>query len=409
MNKDLLKKYAETIIRVGVNLQIGERLVINSDVQMQEFAELLAREAYSNGASKVYLYWRSQHLTRLDYSFADEDVLLNPPQWASEQRNYIADEKISYIALLSDDPELLSDLDLGLVSKVDRINRERSSRFFVGSSKNDFKWCICATPSVEWAKRVFPDLSEVDAYEKLWSLVFKAVRVDQENPIDCWREHIDCLARRCELLNKAGIKELVYKNSIGTNVRVGLPENYQFLGGAECSSSGERFSANLPTEEVFTAPHKDKVDGTIVSSLPLFHNGQKIEGMWITLEKGVIVDYGATNGLEVLKKIIDTDDGSRRLGEVALISYDSPINETNTLYLNTLFDENASCHFAIGFAYASSVVDGISYSKEELLERGLNSSLKHVDFMIGTRDLSIVAVLNNGEEMQIFKDGNFTF
>lgn len=409
MNKDLLRKYARTLIRIGVNLQIGESIVINSDVAMQELAEILAQEAYSNGASKVYVYWRSQHLTRLDYSFADEKALLDPPQWISEQRNYIADNKLCYVALLSDDPELLSDLDLGLVSKVDRLNRERASRFFVGSSKNDFKWCIAAAPSVEWAKRVFPELSDGEAYERLWELVFKACRIDKDDPVASWREHIDSLARRCEILNNAGIKELIYKNSVGTDVRVGLPKDYRFLGGAEVSSRGESFSANLPTEEVFTAPHRDKVDGKIVSSMPLFHNGQRIEGMWITLEKGIIVDYGASKGYDVLKEIIDIDDGSKRLGEVALISYDSPINETNTLYLNTLFDENASCHFAIGFAYASSIADGTSLTKEELLERGLNSSLTHVDFMVGTEDLSIIGILENGEEMQIFKDGNFTF
>lgn len=409
MNGELLKKYAQTIIRIGVNLQIGERLVINSDVCMQEFAELLAREAYASGASKVYVYWRSQHLTRLDYKFAEESWLLDPPQWLSDQRNFIADNKLAYVALLSDDPELLQGLDLNLASKVDRVNRERCARFYAGSSKNDFKWCITATPSLEWAKRVFPDLEDNEAFERLWSLVFQAVRIDQEDPVSCWNDHINSLSRRCEILNNAHIKELVYKNSIGTNVRVGLPDGYRFLGGAETSSSGVSFSANLPTEEVFTAPHRDKVDGTIISSMPLFHNGQRVEGLWIKLEKGVIVDYGAKEGFDVLKRIIDTDEGSKHLGEVALISFDSPINKTNTLYLNTLFDENASCHFAIGFAYASCIDGGIVLSKEELLERGINSSLTHVDFMIGTRDLSIIGILENGEEMQIFKDGNFTF
>ncbi len=409
MNKELLRKYAQTIIRIGVNLQIGERIVINSDVCMQELAEIIAEESYKSGASKVYVYWRSQHLTRLDYSFGDEKALLDPPQWLSEQRNYIADNKLCYIALISDDPELLSDLDLNLVSKVDRLNRERASRFFVGSSKNDFKWCIAAAPSIEWAKRVFPELNETIAYERLWDLVFQACRIDCNDPVASWREHIECLEKRCKVLNEAGIKELVYKNSIGTNIRVGLPEEYRFLGGAELSSCGESFSANIPTEEVFTAPHRDRVDGKIVSSIPLFHNGQRIEGMWLVLEKGVIVDYGASTGYDVLKKIIDTDDGSKRLGEVALISYDSPINQTNTLYLNTLFDENASCHFAIGFAYASSINEGTSLTKEELLEKGLNSSLTHVDFMVGTRDLSIIGILESGEELQIFKDGNFAF
>ena len=279
--------------------------------------------------------------------------------------------------------------------------------YYDKAMSNKIKWTIIAYPHPEWAKLMFPDLDEKDAYKKLGKYIAKTTRVDNDDPVAAWGEHAENLRRRCELLNAAKIKSFRYRNKLGTDVVVGMPENYVFAGGAE-ECNGETFNANMPTEEIFSAPDCNRVDGIIKAAMPLCYNGKIIEGITLKLKDGAIIDFDAKTNKDVLKGIIETDEGSRRLGEIALVPYDSPISKLNTLFYETLFDENASCHFAIGRAYPTCVKGGDEMDSATLKKAGINESDVHVDFMVGTKDLEITAETADGKTISVFENGNFT-
>jgi len=273
------------------------------------------------------------------------------------------------------------------------------------SNKNT--WCVVSIPTAAWSKKVFPHLSVEDSIEKLWNVIFKTVRVDTENPIVSWEEHKANLKRRMDILNSLALKSLHYQNSLGTDLNIELPENHIWLGGSEFTPEGIEFIANMPTEEVFTLPKKTGVNGKVVSSMPLNYNGNLIENFSMTFKAGKIVDFGAEKGYETLKAIIETDEGSHFLGEVALVPYDSPISNSKILFYNTLFDENASCHLALGKAYPVCMKNSEKITHDEFSVLGINESLVHVDFMIGTSDLKILGMTSDGKEIPIFRNGNF--
>lgn len=408
-DKSKLEQYAQLVIKIGVNLQENQELVINADVSDCEFARIIADVAYKNKAKKVTMMWRDELFTKLRYENEQLETLVDIPQYQIDERNYAVEKSSAYLCILSEDPNLMKDISPKILAETSKAKNIAFQKFYDASMKNQIRWNLIAVPSVSWAKTIFPELSNEDAVNKLWEYIFKTMRLDKNNPIEEWQKHISQLKTRSEFLNNANLKELHYKNSIGTDLIIGLPENYLFEGCGEKALDGVPFVANMPTEEIFTAPHRLKVDGKVVASMPLVYNGTKIENFGFTFEKGRIVDFFAESGYEVLKNLIETDEGSHYLGEVALVQFNSPIRNLNTLFYNTLFDENASCHLAIGEAYPSCLKDGSAKSKTELFELGLNDSLEHVDFMIGTSDLQIDGITKDENKISIFKDGNFVF
>lgn len=400
-----LEKFAELIVRTGVNLQSGEELVVSSPIECADFARRLAEEAYKAGAKKVSVIYNDQKLSRINFENASVEVLTSVPEWAIMQREAIVDNKACYIAIASEDPAAYSGLDAKKISDVSRATHTAYKKFYDASMTNGIKWCVMSVPNAAWAKKVFPDLSEKQAILKLWDYIFKTMRLDKKDPVKAWATHQKKLEKRCRFLNRMQFDAFRYHNSIGTDVTVKMNKNYVFSGGAELSKDGCLFSANMPTEEVFSAPAMDGVNGRLVSALPLCENGEIIRNFTLTFENGHITDFSAEEGYETLKGIIETDEGSHRLGEIAMVGYDNPIRKLGVLFYNTLFDENASCHFAIGQAYAS-VKGADKMTEEEQLAVGLNQSATHVDFMVGTKDLSIVGI-KNGVETPIFVNGDW--
>lgn len=408
IDKSKLEQYAQLVIKIGVNLQENQELVINADVSDCEFARIIADVAYKNKAKKVTMMWRDELFTKMRYENEQLETLVDIPQYQIDERNYAVEKSSAYLCILSEDPNLMKDISPKILAETSKAKNIAFQKFYDASMKNQIRWNLIAVPSVSWAKTIFPELSNEDAVNKLWEYIFKTMRLDKNNPIEEWQKHISQLKTRSEFLNNANLKELHYKNSIGTDLIIGLPENYLFEGCGEKALDGVPFVANMPTEEIFTAPHRLKVDGKVVASMPLVYNGTKIENFGFTFEKGRIVDFFAESGYEVLKNLIETDEGSHYLGEVALVQFNSPIRNLNTLFYNTLFDENASCHLAIGKGYPTTVFGGEKLSKSELKSLGLNDSSEHIDFMIGTDDLSVTGVTDNGEEFTLFTNGEWT-
>ncbi|MDD4839357.1 MAG: aminopeptidase [Clostridia bacterium] len=402
----MLKKYAELVIKVGVNLQESEELVINAGVDTAAFARLVAEAGYRAGAKRVTLLWRDELVNRMRALNEDTATLTDIPTWLIESKEYIVNKKAVYVAILADDPEIYSGVPTEKLSALSKASSIAFKKFYDASMCNDIRWSVVAIPNLAWAKKINPNLSDEEAVAKLWELIFKTMRLDIDDSVGAWKTHQARLNSINEWLTKKQFVTLKYKNSLGTDLSIGLPKNYYFAGGCEKSRDGIEFSANMPTEEVFTAPDKMTANGKVVASMPLFYNGNRIEDFGFTFENGKVVDYYAQTGFDVLKGLIETDEGSRYLGEVALVQYDSPIQNLKTLFYNTLFDENASCHLALGRAYPC-VTDSEKMSKEELSAIGLNDSLEHVDFMVGTPDLSVVGIDKDGKETAIFVNGNF--
>lgn len=405
MNKKLLNKYAKTVVKVGVNLQKGDDLVINTTVDGIELAREIAECAYKAGAKRVDIQFGDERIRRLDYTYQTEQELTTLPQWLIDRSNDMVDRKACYVAILAEDPDAFVGIDEDLIAKVSRARHIALKRYYDAATSNEIRWCLCAVPSKEWAKKVFPNLSASKAVDKLWKMIATTMRLDKKDPVKAWQQHNERLANLSEYLTKKQFCKLRLTTELGTNLEVGMPEGYYFSGGHELSRDGVDFTANMPTEEVFSLPHREKVEGVVYSSMPLVHNGNTVDEFWLRLEKGKIVDYGAKQGLNTLKGIIESDEGSRYLGEIAIVQYDSPIRSLNTLFYNTLFDENASCHLAIGEAYP--MIEGVENMDEKTKkERGINTSCTHVDFMIGTRDMTIIGEDCDGNQTIIMQDGN---
>lgn len=406
MKDEILKKYASLLVKTGVNLQRGQELVINCDVEAAYFARTIAECAYAAGAKKVTALYSDEKLMKIRYGCESVQTLENLPDWFVQSRNCVAENKCAYIAVISDDPDIFAEVSADKTAAYSRACHARMKKFYDASMNNDIRWCIAAVPGRAWAKKMFPGAEQGEAEEELWKLIVKAVRLDEENPAAAWKRHKENLQRYCDFLNGANLRSLRYENSIGTDFYVELPENYRFTGGAEVARDGADFVANIPTEEVFAAPRKDSAEGRLVASMPLVHNGKTVENFSMDFKGGKIVSYRAERGEEVLKRIIETDEGSRYLGEIALVGCDSPIQRLGRLFYNTLFDENASCHFAIGKAYPC-IAGAENMTGEELERAGLNDSKEHVDFMVGTPDLSITGTDKSGGEIPVFRDGKF--
>jgi aminopeptidase len=401
-----LKRYAELIIKVGVNLQKGEDLVINATTDSAFFARFVAEKGYEAGAKSVTVYWSDEPLSKMKLQNESLDTLTDFPEWLIKSREYIVDKKAAYVAILAEDPEIYKDIPPEKVAAVSRARRQAYKRFYEASMSNEIRWSLVAIPNLAWAKKVSPNLKDEEAVRYLWSLIFKTMRLDKQDSVKAWREHQDRLKSLCKIMTEKEFRLLKYKNSLGTDFSIGLPKGYYFTGGCETGRDGVEFSANMPTEEIFTAPDRRTANGKVVASMPLFYNGNRIEDFYFVFKDGKVTEYDAKIGKNILKELLATDEGSSYLGEVALVEYDSPIQNLKTLFYNTLFDENASCHLALGKAYPC-ITGSEKMTKEDLSSLGLNESLEHVDFMLGTPDLSIIGIDKAGKETIIFKDGNF--
>lgn len=405
----MLKKYAELLVKQGVNLQKDQELVIDSSIECYELVREIAKAAYQAGAKDVIVHYTDEKISRLRYENCNREHFENIPQYLVELRNQYALRHAAIMTITSSDPEAMKGIDPLKIQTWSSAMHKACQTFYDHLDLGIDRWCIAGAPSLAWANKVFPDMSDKEAVQALWQAIFKVTRCDHNDPIEAWNDHRRSFERRVKILNEKKIKSLHYTNSLGTDLTIGLNDKYLFAGGGSYTTDGVYSFPNIPTEEIFTSPNKKSVDGIVYSAMPLNYNGNIIDEFTITFKDGRIVDYSAKQGYDVLKSIIETDEGSHYLGEVALVPYDSPIRNMGILFYNTLFDENASCHLAIGRGFSECIEDGLTMNKEQLLEKGINDSLTHVDFMIGTDDLSIVATLDDGEEFVVFENGNFAF
>ena len=404
-----LREYARLLVRVGLNVQKGQTLVISSPVECAWFARMCAEEAYEIPCREVVMNWTDDAMARMKYLHADDSVFDKVPLWRRHFYNDYALEGAAYLAISASDPENLKGVDTGRVVRAQQASGRALKDFDRLQMCGGFPWCIASIPIPSWAKRVFPDVSDDEAMERLWDAILKSVRITGDGrAVEKWQEHIATLSARLEKMNEFNFKSLHYTNSLGTDLTVELPEGHVWEAGNDVTLSGQTFIANIPTEELFTAPLKTGVNGVVYASMPLVDSGNIIDGFRFAVKDGKIVEAEARQGEEYLKAAISVDEGASYFGEVALVPYDSPISNQKILFYNTLFDENAACHIAFGEAYPC-LKDGHGLSKEELKKRGLNDSITHVDFMIGTKDLSIVGTTYDGREIPVFTDGNFAF
>ena len=410
MNKEnLLKKYAKLAIYQGVNVQKNQTLVISSPIECAKFTRMLVEEAYIKGAKEVVVQWNDELTGKLKYKYSPMEVFETVPEWVKESRLSYAKEGACFLSISASDPELLKDVDPKKVATFRKASSIASREFSSRLMSNENAWSIVSIPTVGWAKKVFPNVSEDEAVEKLWDAIFKIVRVDSQDPVKAWEEHKNTLKKNMDFLNSKRFKSLHYTNSLGTDLIIQLPEKHLWAGGAEFTQDGTEFIANMPTEEIFSMHKKTGVNGKVVSSMPLNYGGNLINNFSLTFKDGKVVDFSAEEGYETLKNLLDTDEGAKYLGEVALVPYNSPISNSNIIFFNTLYDENAACHLAFGKAYSLCIKDGEKMSEEELLKEGANDSLTHVDFMIGTKDLQITGTTYDNEKFDIFVNGNWAF
>ena len=408
MKQEQLQKYAELLAKVGLNIQEGQIVFIEAALDQPDFVTMVVEECYKAGAAEVYVDWSHQPVSKLSSQYQSLESLSTLKPWGRAKWQYKADNYACRLWLESEDPDGMKGADQEKMSKA-RQSLYPEIKPFRTALENKHQWCIAAVPGKVWAKKVFPDLSEEDAVEAMWKAILHTSRADGDDPIGAWKAHNDDLDARCAYLNGLGLKYLEYKSANGTDLTVELLEDGIFAGGNEKTLQGGVFNPNIPTEEVFTSPKAGAVEGIVYSTKPLSYMGELIENFSMRFEGGKVVEVKAEKGEELLKKMVSMDEGAARLGECALIPYDSPINESGILFYNTLFDENASCHFAVGFGFNECLKGFESLTDEECKQRGINDSMIHVDFMIGSRDMSIVGVTKSGERVQIFKDGNWAF
>lgn len=403
-----LEKYAALAVSIGVNVQSGQTLVVNAPLDAAVLVRKIAKKAYEAGAKHVYVEWNDEDLTYIKYKHAPDEAFLEYPMWRAKGMEQLAEEGAAFLTIYSPNPDLLKDIDPKRIANFTKTASQALSNYRSALMADKNCWSLISVPTPAWAKKIFPDLTEEQAISKLWDVIFDVTRVSLADPIQAWQEHNDRLAKMVEYLNSKQYKQLIYE-APGTNLTVDLVDNHVWHGGAAVSENGVRFNPNIPTEEVFTMPHKDGVNGIVRNTKPLNYGGNLIDGFTLTFKDGKVVDFTAEKGYETLKHLLDTDEGARHLGEVALVPHQSPISTSNLIFYNTLFDENAACHLALGKAYPTNIKDGAAMSKEELAQHGVNDSLIHEDFMIGSAELNIDGVTKDGKREPIFRNGNWAF
>lgn len=408
MDEKKLKGYAELIVRVGANIQKGQDVIISAELDQPDFVELVVEECYKAGAAEVRVEWTHQPLKLLHVQYQSLERLGSIVGWEKQRLLHRAETLPAMIYLESADPAGLDALDQEKWGKSVQM-RWGVIKPIRDSMENKYQWCIAAVPGKKWAKKVFPELPEAEAVEKLWEAILYTSRAEHDG-VAAWREHNARLKSRCDYLNALGLRRLHYVSSNGTDLSVGLIPEAQFLAGSETTlGRGVTFNPNIPSEEVFTSPMKGDAEGIVYSTRPLSYRGTMIENFSIRFENGRVSEVRAEKGEEALKTLVGMDEGSAMLGECALVPYDSPIRNSGIMFYNTLFDENAACHLALGEGFANCIRDYDKYTLEQCREMGINMSMIHEDFMIGSEDLDITGVTESGETVQIFKNGGWAF
>lgn len=410
VTEKMYDKLAKLAVRKGVNLQKGQPLIVQANLRDSAFIKKVVREAYEAGASFVEVDWRDEDLTRMNYQYQSIETLQDIPQWVYDRTKREQDLKACYLSVASDMPGSLKDVDEEKLNARQQAYYRKMADLMSYTMNNEGQWCIIGIPSLEWAKVVFPDLSDEQAYEKLGDAIFAVTRVSEENdPIEEWEKHDRELIEHADKLNSYRFRKLHFTSELGTDLYVELVKDHIWVGGGCTTPEGVFFDPNMPTEECFCMPLKTGVNGIVYASKPLSYNGKVIEDFWFRFENGKVVDYDAGKEKNALKQLLEFDEGSSYLGEVALVPYDSPISKSGILFFNTLYDENAACHLALGRPYPENIEGGEEMSKEELLSHGANDSMQHEDFMFGTKEMKIDGIKEDGSVVPIFRQGNFVF
>ena len=407
MKKTILRKYARLIAECGVNVQKGQEVFIQAELDQPEFVQMVVEECYKLKAKKVVVDWDYQPLTKLHVRYRSLATLSKLDNYEEARWQHYVDTIPCRIYLISEDPDGLKGVNQEKMAKSQQ-KKYPIIKGYRDQIENKYQWCIAAVPGAAWAKKLFPQLRTSQAIEKLWEAILETSRV-WDDPVAAWKEHNTDLQNRCNYLNSLGIKELHYKSSNGTDFTVGMIDEAQFCGGGETSLQGIFFNPNIPTEECFISPKKGVAEGVVYSTKPLSYQGQLIENFWIRFHEGKAVEWNAEQNNTLLTKLIEMDEGSCYLGECALVPFDSPINQSGLLFYNTLFDENATCHLALGMGFADTIKDFQNKTLDECRALGVNDSMVHEDFMIGSADLAIDAVCRDGRTVAIFRDGTWAF
>lgn len=413
MKKTILRSYANLIARSGGAVRKNDVVIIQANLDQPDFITMLTDECYKAGAKRVIVEWHHQPVQKLGIRHMKPATLGTVESYEEAMLKYRLENNPVMIYILSEDPNGLKGINQNKYSKAMQ-SRYKIIKPYRDEMDNKYKWCIAAVPGKAWAKAVFPEERASVAVEKLWNAILYTSRVIDCNgnpldPIEEWNKHNDSFKRRCKILNDANLREIRFKASNGTDLKVGLMPQGNFLGGGEHTLGGEYFNPNIPTEEIFTTPMASKADGIVYSSMPLSYRGEIIDKFSITFKEGKAVSVKAEKNESLLKEMISMDEGAARLGECAFVPFDSPIRNSSIMFYETLFDENAACHLAIGEGFTNTVTDFSEYSKEELHKMGVNDSSIHVDFMIGTEDLSIIGITEDDKEFRIFINGNWAF
>ncbi|RDY72618.1 aminopeptidase [Halobacillus trueperi] len=401
-----LEKYADLALKKGVNLQRGQGLIINAPIEAAELVRTISAKAYGRGAKNVHLEWNDEVLSFMKMKNAPMEVLENFPKWKAEGLEEMVKDGYALLSIYGPNPDLFKGIDSERIAKANKASGEALTKYRDYIMNDKTTWSIIAYPQEAWAQKVFPDHSPEEAQDKLWEQIFHITRIDQEDPIKAWEDHNEKLQQAREYLNQKQYKKLHYK-APGTELSIELVQNHIWHGGSTTSEKGTEFNPNIPTEEVFTMPHKTGVQGKVTSTKPLNYGGNLIENFTLTFENGKVVDYQAESGEETLKHLLESDDGAKRLGEVALVPNESPISKSGHIFYNTLYDENASCHLALGKAYPTNIRGGSSFNKEQMESHGVNDSLIHEDFMMGSKELDIDGETKEGEFEAIFRKGSW--
>jgi aminopeptidase len=411
---ELLKKYAELVVGVGLNLRRGQRLIIHNastrgvPLHAAPLVQEIARVAYQAGARLVDVIWNDEALLRTRVQYASADSFEEYPTWHVTALMDHIERGDALLTIRSNNPDLLSDLDAGRVGAMQKTHLQHFNPVSMAITSNRVNWCVIAAAGADWAAKVFPHLSREQAEARLWEAIFEITRVDQPDPLAAWQKHIENLTKRARYLSAKQYAALHY-TAPGTDLTIGLPRGHKWISARSKAQNGIDFTANLPTEEVFTLAHREQVDGVIRASMPLSYSGMLIEDFSLTFEKGRVVKVSARKGEAILQKLVDTDEGARHLGEVALVPHSSPIARRGHLFFDALIDENAASHLAIGRAYRFNLEDGEALSDEEFRARGGNTSLTHVDFMVGSGEMNIDGIRPDGQREAVMRQGEWAF
>ncbi|MBH5316211.1 aminopeptidase [Paenibacillus sp. GSMTC-2017] len=401
-----LENYAEIAVKVGANVQPNQTVVVMAPITSAPLVRLIASKAYEVGAKNVHVEYNDEELSRIKFKQAPEEAFSQYPMFRAKGWEDFVEEGAAFISIYSPNPDLLNDVDPARVATASKTASTAMKNYRGALMNHTNAWTLVSYPTNEWASKVFPDATQEEAVQKLWERIIDATRIGLDNPVQAWNDHNAKLLEMVNVLNDKRYKQLQYE-APGTKLTVDLPEGHIWLGGSKANSKGIYFNPNMPTEEVFTMPHKDGVNGVVSSTKPLNYNGQVIDGFTLTFKEGKVVEFSAEKGYDALSNLLNTDDGARHLGEIALVPHDSPISNSNVVFFNTLYDENASCHLALGQAYPVNLKGGTKMSPEELLSNGANRSLTHEDFMIGSEHMNIDGVTQDGKLEPIFRNGNW--